>query len=369
MAELTRKLRDAEELAGGGCGSGGNGGNGGSCSSSGDGSGSSGRGALVVRDKCSVSPSTSPSPHFSSTSSIDNHHHDHQHQQHHGSHLCNTSMATATAAATSSAGEAGAGSGSRSGRSRDSEVAATTGMPFGPVVAVASASHTRASRPASWSARSVFDSNPQFVTSYKAYLRQLGYCFPAPNSPDSATPLPQSGLDSGSVGGLGGRGDGDGDGQPRQPRQPADGGPVRMPLLSEYPAITSKTLPLDLRVFLPPKGFAVRLRDVFRRTIQAYTPLFCWPLFLEDRFERAWNRPVWEEDVCAVKGVFCVLQMVLAVACQMTPQESPELVELAGGAELQERSVIPLVALVVFFYLFLFSFTFFPILLVSRDTI
>lgn len=223
-------------------------------------------------------------------------------------------------------------------------------MPFGPVAAVASASHTHASHPASWSARSVFDSNPQFVASYKTYLRQLGYCFPAPNSPDSAAPLPQPGLGRGSGGGLGGCDDGRDDGQPRQPRKPTGGGPVRMPLLSDYPAITSKTLPLDLRVFLPPKGFAVRLRDVFRRTIQAYMPLFCWPLFLEDRFERAWSRPVWEEDVCAVKGVFCVLQMVLAVACQMTPQESPELVELAGGAELQERSIIPLVAFAVFFH-------------------
>lgn len=262
VAELTKKLQDAEALVGGSGGVGSSGG-------SGDG-GSGGGGALVPGGTGSVSSSASPSPQFSSTSStVGSHHHQH-HQQHQHQH-------------------------------------------------------------------------PQFVASLKDYLHRMGYHFPASSSPDyrpAAAASPQAGNGSGSCsagpGGLGGCGN-----SAEQPRQPADGSPVRVPLLSELP--TSNTLPVDLRMFLPPKGFAVQLSDVFRRTIQAYTPLFCWPLFLEECFERAWSRPVWREDARAVKGVFCVLQMVLAVACQMAPPESPELAEIAGGAEVQERSVKSLV--------------------------
>jgi len=173
-----------------------------------------------------------------------------------------------------------------------------------------------APRAASWS-RGVFDSNPPFVASYKAYLRHLGY-------PASSSEYPSAE-------------------QSQQQTVHGDQPPPRVPLLSEYPSIVaSKTLPLDLRVFLPPKPFAGRLREVFRRTIQNYTPLFYWPVFLEEKFDRAWASPMWEEDTAVVKSVFCILQMVLAVASQMVEEvESSELGEMSGSSgDMQERSIL-----------------------------
>lgn len=47
---------------------------------------------------------------------------------------------------------------------------------------------------------------------------------------------------------------------------------------------------------------------------------------------------MWEEDSSVVKGVFCIIQMMLAVASQMV-EESQEMAELSGEADLQERRV------------------------------
>jgi hypothetical protein len=186
------------------------------------------------------------------------------------------------------------------------------GLPFGPpgqnqlpINAVSTPGPTRS---ASWS-RNLFDSNPPFIASYKSYLRTLGY--------------PLSSLEHTS--------------------QQAPHGPQsapRVPLLSEYPSIQSNALPVDLRVLMPPKNVAERLCEVFKRNIQSYLPLFYWPVFIEEKFDRAWSRPMWEEDSAVVKGVFCIVQMVLAVASQMVPEEeSKELSsEEAEADESQERS-------------------------------
>lgn len=155
------------------------------------------------------------------------------------------------------------------------------------------------------SSRGVFDSNPQFISSYKTYLRDLGY----PNT-DYASPQSHGSQSA-----------------------------PRVPLLSEYPSIASATLPLDLRVLMPPKPIADRLCEVFRRTIQNYTPLFVWPLFREEKYERAYTEPMWEEDSGIVKGIFCIVQMMLAVASQMA-EDTEELMEVSGRGDTQERSVL-----------------------------
>ncbi|KAI5805961.1 fungal-specific transcription factor domain-containing protein [Geopyxis carbonaria] len=157
----------------------------------------------------------------------------------------------------------------------------------------------------------IFYSNPSFIASYKRYLRNLGY-----NA--SGTEFPHS--------------------------EPGD---QRVPLLSEYTSVPNTALPLDplnmpldLRVLLPAKPFAEKLLEIFRTTVQQYTPLFYWPK-LEERFERAWAGPMWEKDHETVKSVFCVVEMLMAVASQMV--ETPELKEggeeaVAPGPHLQERT-------------------------------
>jgi len=159
------------------------------------------------------------------------------------------------------------------------------------------------------SSHGVLDSNPQFIASYKTYLRNLGY-------PSSNTDHPSCHHGS----------------------QPAP----RVPLLSEYPSIASKTLPLDLRVLMPQKTIADQLCEVFRRTIQNYTPLFVWTLFLEEKYDRAFTEPMWEEDSAVVKSIFCIVQMMLAVASQMA-EDTEELTEVPGRGNTRERSVFPLI--------------------------
>lgn len=155
------------------------------------------------------------------------------------------------------------------------------------------------------SPRGVCESNPQFIISYKTYLRSLGY-------PDTDYALQQSHVS-----------------------EPAP----RVPLLSEYPSIADKTSHLDLRVLMPPRAIADRLCEVFRTAIQNYTPLFVWPLFLEEKYERAFAEPIWEEDSTVVKSVFCIVQMMLAVASQMA-EDTEELTSVSGQGDTQELSVV-----------------------------
>lgn len=78
--------------------------------------------------------------------------------------------------------------------------------------------------------------------------------------------------------------------------------------------------------------------EVFRTTVQNYTPIFYWPS-LEKKIERAWKLPIWDGDNEAVRSVFCVIMMLLAVANQFI--EPGELDEPEGGdwAHVQERYV------------------------------
>lgn len=108
--------------------------------------------------------------------------------------------------------------------------------------------------------------------------------------------------------------------------------------MSEYPFSTTKGLPLDLRVLLPPKPLADHLLSVFNKTILQYTPIFCRER-LQAIVERAWSRPLWEEDREVVRKVFCIVEMLMAVGSQMV--EAPE-EDLAGEnagepPHLQER--------------------------------
>lgn len=148
----------------------------------------------------------------------------------------------------------------------------------------------------------MLDSNPNFIASYKRYLRALGYSAEIPNFDDPGT--------------------------------------VRVPLLSEYPFSTTKGLPLDLRVLLPPKPLADRLLSIFNKTILQYTPIFCRER-LQNMFERAWGRPLWEEDRESVRKVFCVVEMLMAVGSQMIEAPEEDLVGESADEppHLQERCV------------------------------
>lgn len=90
---------------------------------------------------------------------------------------------------------------------------------------------------------------------------------------------------------------------------------------------------------MPPRAIADRLCEVFRTVIQNYTPLFVWPLFLEEKYERAFAEPIWEEDSTIVKSVFCIVQMMLAVASQMA-EDTEELTNVSGRGDTRERSVL-----------------------------
>lgn len=146
---------------------------------------------------------------------------------------------------------------------------------------------------------------PSFLHSYKDYLSRLGYRPPQESDSQGVVgepPLPPSGA---RVQGL---------------------------------SVPDKYLPLDLRALLPPIGMATQLFEVFRKTIQNYTPIFYWPS-LEKKIERAWSMPIWDGDGEAVRSIFCVVIMLLAVASQFI--EPGELDEPEGGdwADLQARFV------------------------------
>lgn len=147
---------------------------------------------------------------------------------------------------------------------------------------------------------------PSFLHSYNDYLSRLGY-------------RPPPGIESDNWWGGG---------------PPPPNPNTRIP----NPSAPNKFLPFDLRVLLPPVRLARQMFEVFRKTVQNYTPIFYWPS-LEKKIERAWGMPIWDGDSEAVRSVFCVIVMLLAVASQFI--EPGELDEPEGGdwAHVQERYV------------------------------
>lgn len=146
---------------------------------------------------------------------------------------------------------------------------------------------------------------PSFLHSYNDYLSRLGYRPPPASNPTMNTGGP-----------------------------PSPNPNTRIP----NPSVPNKYLPFDLRALLPPLKLAKQMFEVFRTTVQNYTPIFYWPA-LEKKIERAWKLPIWDGDNEAVRSVFCVIMMLLAVANQFI--EPGELDEPEGGdwAHVQERYV------------------------------
>jgi hypothetical protein len=77
--------------------------------------------------------------------------------------------------------------------------------------------------------------------------------------------------------------------------------------------------------------------NVFRKTVQNYTPMFYWPA-IEKKFKRAWDSPIWDGDNEAVRSVFCVVVMLLAVGSQFVEPGMLEFPEGGDWAAAQERS-------------------------------
>lgn len=143
-------------------------------------------------------------------------------------------------------------------------------------------------------------SGPSFLNSYKEYLSRLGYRPPSAGDPHDALEARPSSL------------------TPRDPSSRA-----RRDFSCPIPG---RFAPLDLRAFLPPPALARELLEVFRKTVQNYTPMFYWPT-IEGKFERAWDSPIWDGDSEAVRSVFCVVVMLLAVGSQFVEPgllQSPE---------------------------------------------
>lgn len=92
-----------------------------------------------------------------------------------------------------------------------------------------------------------------------------------------------------------------------------------VPLLSDF--ISSQIIfPVDLRRHLPDRATCQTVIEVFRRTVQTYNVPFYWP-FLEAKLDKAWNEPIMEDDSEAVRGVFCVVVMMIAVGSQLVLKE------------------------------------------------
>ncbi|KAL7273596.1 hypothetical protein RUND412_003535 [Rhizina undulata] len=144
-------------------------------------------------------------------------------------------------------------------------------------------------------------SGPSYVASYTEYLQQLGFTPPR--------------VDRGMV-------------EAAAPRLSL--GPESMQ--HNYP-------PIDLRGFLPPKKLADKLLEIFRTTIQNYTPMFYWPN-LTRKFERAWSDPIFDGDAESVRSIFSVVMMVLAVSSQLLEPQELDISEGEGGdwGNIQERN-------------------------------
>lgn len=135
-------------------------------------------------------------------------------------------------------------------------------------------------------------SAPTFATWFKAYMEWLGYS--RSSGPSFMQELPEIFT------------------------KPLRGSETeyQFPLLSDYPHIIFRQGPTyDLRGFLPDKDMSERLKAAYWETIQIHTPALHW-LKLEVRWQRAYNEPLWETDRTAVRELFCVVMMVMAVASQ-----------------------------------------------------
>jgi len=131
-------------------------------------------------------------------------------------------------------------------------------------------------------------SGPSFLNSYKEYLSRLGYRPPSSGDPHDSVEVAAGPLST-------------------------HASPVDQSNIGPIPA---RVVPLDIRAFLPPLPLATELLEVFRKNIQECTVIFYWPT-IEAKFKRAWGAPIWETDPEAVRSVFCVVVMIMAVASQL----------------------------------------------------
>lgn len=131
-------------------------------------------------------------------------------------------------------------------------------------------------------------SGPSFLNSYKEYLSRLGYRPPSSGDPHDSVEVAA--------------------GNPSPHASPVD--------QNNISSVPARFVPLDIRAFLPPLPLATELLEVFRKNIQECTVIFYWPT-IEAKFKRAWGAPIWDTDPEAVRSVFCVIVMIMAVASQL----------------------------------------------------
>ncbi|EPS36268.1 hypothetical protein H072_10331 [Dactylellina haptotyla CBS 200.50] len=69
----------------------------------------------------------------------------------------------------------------------------------------------------------------------------------------------------------------------------------------------------DLRALLPPKASGKKLLDIFHYNTARCVPIVYWPIIL-NKFERAYEAPIFPNDQMNVTSIFCVLMAIYAVA-------------------------------------------------------
>lgn len=129
-------------------------------------------------------------------------------------------------------------------------------------------------------------STPSFMSSYREYLERLGFALPP-------TRLISPSVIQGS----------------NSQESPAN-------ISNENITTASSQMRRDLRYLLPNKEVADCIKQVYWRSRQVYQPTFYWPM-VERKWKRAWAEPIWEDDEHAVRGVFCIVMMFLAVGGQL----------------------------------------------------
>ena len=87
-------------------------------------------------------------------------------------------------------------------------------------------------------------------------------------------------------------------------------------LPTRWPLPARNESEVDLRSLLPDRQAADECKEVYRKTLQKYLPAFYWSM-LEEKWKRAWEQPIWEWDKEAVRSVFCIVLLLLAISCQM----------------------------------------------------
>jgi len=139
---------------------------------------------------------------------------------------------------------------------------------------------------------------PSFATGYREYLERLGYTPPPFGRRLSSSlrlSIPQIGNPEHMA---------------TVPENSIPNLPTRWPINKE------NEVEVDLRSLLPEKSEADECIEVYRKTLQNYLPVFYWPM-LEQKWARAWEAPIWERDKEAVRSVFCIVILLLAISCQM----------------------------------------------------